>query len=257
MDDGTRVGYLRIPDFLYPSLTDLDKETAYFQSNVDVLVVDVMRNPGGDVCSAEDILRRFTGSPFTGAAAEFRVDWTDILSVNQALNDAQYYGADADTIAQLQLYQDAFSKAFTNNGGRTQALPICASTTSRAPAGNSFTKPVLLLVDEMSASSADIFAAMAQDNHIASLFGYRTMGAGGSPEGDYAGIYTEGSTSVTRSLVVRPQAVVTPEYPTTSYIENVGVRPDNVMDFMTQDDLLNLGQPFVGAFTAAAWKLIN
>ncbi len=76
----------------------------------------------------------------------------------------------------------------------------------------------------MSASSADIFASMVQDNRIAPLFGYRTMGAGGSPEGEYAGVYTEGTTTVTRSLAVLAQPVATAEYPTTAYIENVGVR---------------------------------
>jgi C-terminal processing protease CtpA/Prc len=96
---------------------------------------------------------------------------------------------------------------------------------------------VLLLTDEMSASSADIFSALVQDNHIASLFGYRTMGAGGSPEQTEAGVYSEGLTSVTRSLAVRLQPVVTPDYPTTSYVENVGVRPDLPFDYMTADNL--------------------
>ena len=110
---------------------------------------------------------------------------------------------------------------------------------------------------EMSASSADIFAAMVQDNHIAPLFGYRTMGAGGSPENDFVGIYSEGSTYVTRSLIVRLQPVVTPDYPTTSYIENVGVRPETVTDYMTADNLTNKGATFVNAFTAAAVKLVK
>ena len=255
--DGTRIGFLRIPDFLYPYFPDLDGEINYFQNNTDALVVDVTRNPGGDVCLAEDIISRLTTSTFRGTVAEMRVDWTDIVTINSALADAQASGADADTIAQLQLYQYEFQKAFTENGGRTPALPVCASTAERNPAANSYTKPILLLVDEMSASAADIFASIIQDNHIAPLFGYRTMGAGGSPEGDYVGVYTEGGTYVTRSLAVRAQPVVTPEYPTTSYIENVGVRPETVVDYMTTDNLLNQGKTFVDAFTAAADALTN
>jgi C-terminal processing protease CtpA/Prc len=255
--DGTKVGYLRIPDFIYPSLTDLDKEIKYFQINTDVLVVDAMRNPGGDACAAEDILARLTTTAFRGLVAEVRVDWTDIMTLNAALADAQANGADEDTIAQLQLYQSEFQKAFQSNNGRTPPLPVCTSTGSHDPVPNAYTKPVLVLVDEMSASSADIFASMVQDNHIAPLFGYRTMGAGGSPEGDYAGVYTEGTTSVTRSLAVRAQPVVTAEYPTTAYIENVGVRPETVLDFMTTDNLLNHGRGFVDAFTAAAVTLVH
>jgi C-terminal processing protease CtpA/Prc len=157
----------------------------------------------------------------------------------------------------LQLFQSEFSKAFFNNNGRTPPLPVCGSTATRTPAPNAYTKPILLLVDEMSASAADFFASMLQDNHIAPLFGYRTMGAGGSPGSFSIGIYTEGHTYVTRSLLVRAQPVATPEYPTTSYIENVGVRPETVVDYMTTDNLLNQGRTFVNAFSAAAEALIQ
>src|SRR3989442_1687923 len=90
---------------------------------------------------------------------------------------------------------------------------------------------------------------------VAPTFGYRTMGAGGSPVGEYAGVYSEGVTYVTRSLIVRSQPVVTSDYPTTRYIENVGVRPDTVVDYMTVDNLVNKGAAFVAAFTDAAVKL--
>lgn len=255
-NDGTRIGFLRIPDFVYPTESEFDKEINYFQNNTDVLVVDVMRNPGGDACLAEALLSRLTPQPFQGLMAQFRVDWTDIVGVNESLSQAAAFGADADTIAQIQLFQTEFSKAFYNNNGTTLPLPVCGSTPNRTPAINAYTKPVLLLTDEMSASSADIFSAMVQDNRIAPLLGYRTMGAGGSPdEGVPVGIYSEGVTSVTRSLVVRPHPIVTADYPTTSYIENVGVQPETVVDYMTLDNLLNNGASFVAAFTDAAVKL--
>jgi len=255
--DGTRVGYLRIPDFQNPATSSMDREVAYLQANTDVLVVDVMRNPGGDVCLAEALLSRLTSNTFQGASAEFRVDWTDIISVNQGLADANTNGATADDIAYYKAYQAEFQDAFLKNQGRTHALPLCASTADRAPATTVYSKPILMLTDEMSASSADIFSAMVQDNHIATILGYRTMGAGGSPEDDFAGVYSEGSTSVTRSLVVRPQSVVTPDYPTTNYIENVGVRPDILVDYMTTDNLVNKGAAFVKTFTDAAVALIK
>ena len=253
--DGIRIGYLRIPDFEYISATDLDQEIQFFQANTDVLVVDVMRNPGGDACQAEEVAARLTTNPFQGVVAESRADWSDVLIFEQSLDEAEYFGADAETIALLRVYQEEYRDAFMNHQGHTRPLPLCAGSVERAPVAWAYNKPVLLLVDEMSASSADIFAALLQDNHIATLFGYRTMGAGGSPEGAYAGIYSEGWTTVSRSLVVRPQAVVTPEYPTSAYIENIGVRPEIGNDYMTADNLLNHGAAFVGAFTEAAVKL--
>ena len=41
------------------------------------------------------------------------------------------------------------------------------------------------------------------------------------------------------------------------YVENIGVRPDIVVDYMTRDNLLNQGKPYVAAFTAALLELIR
>jgi hypothetical protein len=50
---------------------------------------------------------------------------------------------------------------------------------------------------------------------------------------------------------------VTADYPTTSYVENVGVRPDIEADYMIEDNLLNQGAGFVKTFTAAAVQLLK
>jgi hypothetical protein len=181
-EDGKWIGYLRVPDFEYLSMTVLDKEIKYFQENTDALVVDVMRNPGGDVCYAEELLSRLSVRDFQGASAEVRVTWWDIVGVNSALADAIAY-SDDEAIDQLTLLQKEFTDAYQGRQGRTAAVPMCAAGTDRKAAANAYTKPVLVLVDEISASSADIFAAMVQDNQIAPLFGYRTMGAGAAPKG--------------------------------------------------------------------------
>jgi C-terminal processing protease CtpA/Prc len=107
----------------------------------------------------------------------------------------------------------------------------------------------------MTASAAEIFASTVQDNQLAKLFGYPTMGAGGSPEGINIGIYSEGYTYVTRALAVRSSSVVTPEYPTSPYIENIGVRPNLLNDLETTDNLLDNGAIFQKAFIKAASDL--
>ena len=43
----------------------------------------------------------------------------------------------------------------------------------------------------------------------------------------------------------------------TEYIENVGVRPDIPVDYMTVDNLTNRGKAFVDAFTAAILNLLQ
>ena len=45
--------------------------------------------------------------------------------------------------------------------------------------------------------------------------------------------------------------VFTARNPTAPYIENIGVRPDIQVDYMTRDNLTQNGKPFVDAFVAA------
>ena len=62
---------------------------------------------------------------------------------------------------------------------------------------------------------------------------------------------------MTRGLMNRPKAITVEGFPTTTHIENVGVRPDIEVDYMTKDNLLQRGKPFVDAFTAAMVNLIQ
>ena len=117
--------------------------------------------------------------------------------------------------------------------------------------GIAYDKPIMVLVDEMSASGGDAFAATIQDNARGPLLGWRTMGAGGNVVGWEAGSYSLGSISVTQSLMNRKTPIVTSDYPTAPYVENIGVRPDIPVDYMTRDNLSRNGQSFVESFVAA------
>ena len=94
---------------------------------------------------------------------------------------------------------------------------------------------------------------MLQDNGRGLLVGWRTNGMGGSNSLNIqrfqVGDYSEGDTGITLSLMVRKAPVITPDFPPTQYIENVGVRPDVAIDYMTRDNLVNAGRTFVQAFT--------
>jgi len=52
-------------------------------------------------------------------------------------------------------------------------------------------------------------------------------------------------------MLLRGAPVVTSDFPATALIENVGVRPDIEIDYMTKDNLLRNGRAFVDAFTKA------
>ena len=102
-----------------------------------------------------------------------------------------------------------------------------------------------------------MLAAIIQDNHRGPLFGMRTMGAGGSVTSFDCTVFTESECLITLSLMNRGTTVSNTEFPPSPYIENVGVRPDIVVDYMTKANLLSAGAPFVQAFTDSAVKLVQ
>jgi hypothetical protein len=84
----------------------------------------------------------------------------------------------------------------------------------------------------------------------APIFGMRTMGAGGNVVSYRATAFMESSFTITESLMNRGRLIQTTDFPPTPYIENVGVRPDIPVDYMTTTNLLTGGAPFVQAFAA-------
>lgn len=265
---GTKtIGYIRIPDFdpffVDGAEQDFDTEIAYMQQSTDGLVIDVMRNPGGDGCYAEDLVSRLVTKPFHDVVFELRPVYGDVIAFQEFVQELQ--GSTTPTW-QIQVYQQ-LSRLITQayqKGGLTVPIPACSYGSTRAPNKDSkgklavYTKPILLLTDGFSASAAELFASMFQDAKRGKNFGTRTMGAGGSvQDGNPVGYYSEGVSSVTVSLLVRQNPVVTTDYPTAPLVENIGVRPEVENEYMTLSNLLNGGKDFVTAFTKEIVSMIG
>ena len=121
-----------------------------------------------------------------------------------------------------------------------------------------YSKPILMLTDLFSASAAELFASMFQDAKRGPIYGTRTMGAGGVvSDGNPAGYYSEGQSSVTYALVIRENPITVAGYPTAPLYENIGVQADIENDYMTMSNLLSGGTGFVNAFTAEIVKMIG
>jgi len=257
---GRKLGYIRIPSFT-PSSTTLggalfQAEIAYFQANTDALVVDVMRNPGGNGAYVNSLLSYLMPTQWSSIPFELRAtsDWVVAISSSVVAASAV---ADQHTVDLLNAIKNEIVAANHAMRGRTNPIPLDDIVIDRQPAtdakGNviAYTKPITVLVDEMTASAGDIFAATIQDNARGQLFGWRTMGAGGNVEGWEAGSYSLGGATVTESLMRRKNPIVTDEYPAAPYVENIGVRPEIVVDYMTRDNLLQGGKPFLDALVSA------
>lgn len=254
-----KIGYLRIPSFSPSNLSltvqELEKEIDFFEKNTDGLVVDVMRNPGGG-CYMLDLAAHLTPYPFYFFGEEIRVARSNIQSIQAAIEAAQRAKAEQWIIDVYKSYRANLVKAYAENRGRTGTVPACTQLgqvgpplLENQPAKIVYTKPLIVLIDEFSVSAADIFPSMMQDNVRAPLVGMRSSGGGGSVSSWPVGIYSESTTTTTNTLVVRKGPIASPEYPTASYVENIGAIPDIELRYMTRENLLNRGRPFVQAFT--------
>lgn len=253
---GFRIGYLRVPSFTTSatSLLELAQEIAYFQQNTDGLVVDVMRNPGGDcyMLTLASYLIPTSGFYFFGE--QLRPYLALINSLKNSLDTARARGSDQWIIDLYSSYLNQLQQAYAENRGMTGPIPACSLTFENEPArdasGNlaAYTKPLIILTDEFSISAADIFPAMMQDNRRGAIVGMRTSGGGGSVS-SWPLFFSEATVRNTNSLVVRKEPIATPDLPAAPYVENIGVRPDVQLDYMTRENLLTRGQPFVDAFT--------
>ena len=90
-------------------------------------------------------------------------------------------------IDQLTSLLEQLRTAYRENRGRTGSIPLCTSNYIRQPAPGAYNKPILMIIDEFSTSTADSVPAMLQDARRATLFGMRTNGAGRTNTASRAG----------------------------------------------------------------------
>jgi hypothetical protein len=257
ISNGLRIGLLRIPSMSPPNtalvLAHLDQEIAFFNANTDALVVDVTRNPGGLVSFVESISQRFMQAPFQTVGFEIRATAAWLFSFAAQLTNARSNPATPpQVLANLEANFNEVLSAYNENRGRSAPVSLNATgSLTLEPVPVTYAKPMIVLIDEFSASGGDMFPAIIQSNNRAPLFGMRTMGAGGSVVGFNGPAYTESFFRITVSLMNRGHIVQTPDFPPAPYIENIGVRPNIPFDYMTRNNLMANGGLFVDAFTAA------
>ncbi|MDX2151589.1 MAG: S41 family peptidase [Bryobacteraceae bacterium] len=247
--DGQTVGWIRVytfsPSNTAAALTQFRQEITEMQQSTSALVIDVMHNPGGNLCYAVELMRFLAQRPFWGVGYWVKPTqtWKNFFD-NRVLNitaNTPQWEREA-----LQSYSTAFNAAF-ERGEETGVFPICTSSLSVQPQDVTYTKPVILLTNDFSVSAGDAFPAMFQDAERGKIVGMRTGGLGGNVNSYFSTGVTEASLSITRSLLVRERAFPSP-LGMTRFIENAGVQPDVELDIMTREDLITGGQPFVNGW---------
>jgi C-terminal processing protease CtpA/Prc len=92
-----------------------------------------------------------------------------------------------------------------------------------------YTKPIVMLIDELAGSGGDAFPALMQGYGRAKLLGTRTMGAGGHVTDEEPLYNSQLNLRLTKSLFFRPDGIP---------VENNGAKPD-VPYAITRDDFTN------------------
>jgi len=252
------IGYIRLPNYSPPStvvaLTQFEQEMDFMMANTDGLIFDEMRNTGGNLCFGEEIAARLIPYQFQATGFRSRPFWSRINSFYNSLSAAIANRAPQQVISLYTMWLQALLDAAQQGSTVTESLPICTSSLTRDALLDkdgrlmAYQRPVMMLIDEFSLSTADSVPNMIQGANRALIVGMRSNGAGGNNTSYPAGSYSEGTTGMTLAMQTRKAPADIPGYPESVYIENAGVWPDITMDYMTKDNLLQSGAPFVGSF---------
>lgn len=110
------------------------------------------------------------------------------------------------------------------------------------PASKRYSKPILMLIDQLDFSGADFLPAILRDNERVTLFGARTAGAGGCVNTyTYPNRFGLSQYSLTTTFALRSSGAC---------MENLGVTPDIVYQ-VTPLDLQNGYHDYASAVNKA------
>jgi len=197
---GRRGGYVRIPSY---EPDDADAAVAEFAALVkkfseetDGLVIDQVDNPGGSVPYLYALASMLSPQPLSTPAHRVAITQDDVNSAASLVKLAPIVTTDALAQRVLGKTLDGYPVTLTVwqnmvdysnfviaqwNQGKTLTDPVHiegVDAINPSPVAT-YSKPILLLINELDFSGGDFFPAIMQDNKRATLFGTRTAGAGG------------------------------------------------------------------------------
>ncbi|NGX61244.1 MAG: hypothetical protein K940chlam9_00727 [Chlamydiae bacterium] len=262
-----RVGYIRLPHYLgdEEEVEEFGILMNYFQQNTDALVLDQMNNPGGSIFYLYGLASTLTNRPLF--APKHHITLTQ-EEVSTAITLLSYLDQVCDTYSAKEVLGDniggymidyKFAQLMRDfchflikqwNEGRlyTELTHLYGVDHILPHPEYRYTKPILLLVNELCFSGGDFFPAVLQDSNRAKVMGTRTSGAGGYVANvqfpNHTGMQ---SFSLTGSLAERRDS--TP-------LENLGVVPD-IPYTLTTEDLENHYSEFADAIVQEVQTLLS
>lgn len=253
-EDRQLIGYLRIPnyeDFYFGNcsfsdlvfIPELKNILSEFQDRTDALVIDQINNPGGSVFYMYSIVSLLTDKSLSTPKHRMMISHADVSAAaqlssllekvkndSQALKIIQHLGGSPVTYqsAQFILEYCRFILSQWKTGKKlTDPFYLFGLDHINPNPDVRYTKPILLIINQLDFSCGDFFPAILQDNKRATIFGLQTAGAGGYvlPNKINSRFGIEGF-RYTGSIAEREDK---------QPIENLGVTPDIVYELSVED----------------------
>jgi hypothetical protein len=268
-NEGKLVGVVRIPSYV-PENADAAVDAfalivKKMQKTTSAMVIDQLNNPGGSVFYLYALASMLTDTSLKTPRHRMALSFSELKEA-------------ADTLAQLAHVKND-QDAMNVFGKRVGGYPVtyefvrmvqeyCHFLLAEARSGKSlsepfhlwgadhinphpearYTKPILLLTNELDFSGGDFFPATLQDNKRVTVAGTRTAGAGGYVlSATFPNAFGLESVSFTGSIAERVDK---------NPIENLGVTPDVVIP-MTVEDYRNSFKNYLTSVRAEVSKLIK
>lgn len=263
LSEGKRVGFVRIPsyDAWSEEADEFGQIMAIMEDYSDVLVIDQLDNPGGYVLFMYGLLSRVTETPLAVPSEQMSLIQEDVYF---AIDDLDYfetvikngwpspfteiggYHFEKDAVNKVaDFYKFLISQWNAGKNLSNGAFHLGISHIAPNPYVR-YSKPILVLINELDFSCGDFFPAILQDNGRATLMGARTAGAGGSVEiASFPNRFGIEAYSMTTSIAERKNG---------QPIENLGVTPD-ITYTITADDLQNNYRGYIEAINDAVRAL--
>lgn len=247
------IGYLRIPHYSWDSFPGLTNAKVYSQylyvvaqleKNTVGLVIDQDHNCGGSVELVEGMAALFIPKAYPGLEFQFLASKTEYLQFKNWMTTETIENTfDQESLKYaLNLILDSWKKGeyLTPKTTFHAAYPVM-------PAHFQYTKPIVLLADEMSGSGGDAFPGLMQGYGRVKVIGNKTMGLGGHVE-EIPGLYNSGlGLRMTKSLFYKPDGMA---------VENNGVQPD-VVYIPNRDDFIYEFKGYQKFYLNELFKLIG
>ncbi len=275
---GHAVGYIRIPHYLGMDshAKKFGEILAIMQEKTDALVIDQLNNFGGWVHFQNRLLSMLINEPLKTPYHRIKINQRDVFGAYQDLEmykmmDLIFNSFSNDESSSVEEDEDSdlgfsffnhqeilFRKALAEfilsewDAGRrlTRPTPIEGVDMINPHPYMRYTKPIVMLINELDISGGDFLPATLQDGRRAILFGGRTAGAGGYVNHfEFPNVHGILRGGYTGSIAERANV-------DSQKIEDLGVHPD-VKYELTVKDLQEGYQGYVDAVNETVYGLLK